>query len=180
MNPNAAKATMSLAQAAVALAKALQDDANAVWLPPAEVQPSRKEAVIPSVLFKKARRGYLLRVVHQINSSYENSNYDACAVMVRRLIETLIIEAFEAHGIADKLKNKNGDFEQLSDLIDKTLTETTWNLGRKTKRALQKLKTVGDKSAHDRRYNAVRQYVDELIDDIRQAVQELLALAGLY
>jgi hypothetical protein len=62
MNPYAAQATLSLAQATVSLAKALQDDADALFRPPAEAQPSRTEAVIPSVLFTKTTRRYLLRV----------------------------------------------------------------------------------------------------------------------
>ncbi|MGO8950057.1 MAG: hypothetical protein ACLQUY_20855 [Ktedonobacterales bacterium] len=100
--------------------------------------------------------------------------------MVRRLIESLIIEAFEAHGIADRIRNQNGDFWYLNDLIDKTLAENKWNLGRNAKKALKKLKILGDTSAHDRRYNAVRQYIDELIDDTRRVVHELLVLASLY
>ncbi len=135
---------------------------------------------MPSLLFKKSNRGYLLRVVYQINASYEATCYDACAVMVRRLIESLIIEAFEAHGIADRIRNQNGDFWYLNDLIDKTLAENKWNLGRNAKKALKKLKILGDTSAHDRRYNAVRQYIDELIDDTRRVVHELLVLASLY
>lgn len=180
MSADASRATLSLAQAAVTLAKALQDEADALFRPPAEVQPSRTETVIPTVLFTKTTRRYLLRVVYQINTCYEDTSYDGCAVMIRRLIESLIIETFEAYGIADKLKNKNGDFKQLNDLIDDMLAETAWNLGRKTKPALKRLKDIGDRSAHDRRYNALRLYIDEHTEDARLVVHELMALAGLY
>ena len=124
-------------------------------------------------------RGYIERVANQINGAYENGWYDACAVMIRRLIETLIIEAFECHKIAGKIKNASGDFFYLRDLIDKTLAESAWNLGRNAKQALPKLKDIGDKSAHSRRYIAQRGDIQPLLSDIRTVVQELLYVAGL-
>jgi hypothetical protein len=99
--------------------------------------------------------------------------------MIRRLIETLIIEAFEQHGIAERIKNAQGDFQQLSDLITKALAEKDWNLGRSAKRALPRLKEVGHQSAHSRRFIAERPDIDKLMDDLRTVVQELIYLAKL-
>ena len=73
----------------------------------------------------RGTRGYIEKVSNQINGAYENGWYDACAVMLRRLIETLIIETFEHHKIASS-DNQAGDFVYLRDLIDKTLAETSW------------------------------------------------------
>jgi hypothetical protein len=179
MNGDAAEAALSLAQEAMSLAKALQDDANAVWQPPPEVQPSRHEAVVPSVLFQRANRNYLVMVVHQINTTYENACFDACAVMVRRLVESLIIEAFEANGLDALIKGPDTYFLQLGQLIDKTLAQTQWNLNRTSQKTLKKLKSGGDTSAHNRRYIAPRHDIEEIIHDIRVVVQELLAIAKL-
>ena len=118
-------------------------------------------------------------MVNQINGTYENAWYDACAVMIRRLVETLIIEVFEHHKIANKIKTPAGDFPYLSDLITHTLNETSWNLTRNAKQALPKLKNIGDLSAHSRRYNANHDDIDKIINDLRVCVQELLYLAGL-
>ncbi|HEX5440586.1 MAG TPA: hypothetical protein VFW76_06860, partial [Ktedonobacterales bacterium] len=158
--------------------KAIQGTVNEQWLPPAEVQPALKEPVVPSVLFKNARRNYLMRVVHQINTTYQHACYDSCAVMIRRLIESLIIEVFEAKKIDSKIKGPAGEFYMLRDLITATLNEP-WNLARNAKTALGRLKTVGDLSAHSRRYNASRHDIEDFIPDIRIVVQELLTLAGL-
>lgn len=57
--------------------------------------------------------------------------------------------------------------------------ETTWNLGRNTKRALPKLKSIGDQSAHSRRYVAHREDLEPLIADFRVVCQELLFLSKL-
>jgi hypothetical protein len=45
--------------------------------------------------------------------------------MIRRLLETLIIEVFEQHKLAAKIQNPAGDFLYLRDLITATLAEPT-------------------------------------------------------
>ena len=167
-----------LAKSALVLSKAIQDEVNQFWLPPADGLPSRHQMVLAMSLVK-GTGGYIESVVNQINSTYENACYDACAVMVRRLIETLIIEAFEHHKIADKIKTQGGDFFHLSELITHTLNEESWNIGRKAKQALPKLKSLGDLSAHSRRHIAHRSDIDNIMSDLRTAVQELIYLANL-
>jgi hypothetical protein len=146
--------------------------------PPEEGAPSPDEPVIFFSLVRNSR-GYIERVVHQINGAYAGGWYDACAVMIRRLIETLIIEAFEEHKIADRIKTPKGDFFFLGDLINSALGEQSWTLGKNARRALPKLKDVGDQSAHSRRFNAQRQDIDKLMSDLRIVVQELVVLARL-
>lgn len=159
-------------------AKAIQSDVDAELGPPEEGLRSTTQRVIPLSVVRNTR-GYIEKVANQANGCYEKGWYDACAVMIRRLLETLIIETFEHHKIAAKIKNANGDFFFLRDLIDVTLNEPTWNLSRTCKQAMPKLKDVGDKSAHSRRYNAHRGDIDPLSADIRVVVQELVYLAGL-
>jgi hypothetical protein len=152
--------------------------ASNVHLPPSKGTMPQQDLVLSRTLVKNTR-GYIESVVNQINGTYANAWYDACAVMIRRLIETLIIEVFEHHGIANKIKAPTGDFFYLSELISSTLSEEKWNLGRNAKKALPRLKSVGDRSAHDRRFNATHDDIDKIIDDLRVCVQELLSLAGL-
>lgn len=162
----------------VASAQAIHADLVDQLGPPEEGLSSTTQAVVMMSLVR-GTRGYIERVANQINGAYENGWYDACAVMLRRLIETLIIEAFEHHRIANKIQNSNGDFLYLRDLIDKTLAKSAWNLGRNAKQALPKLKDIGDKSAHSRRYVAQRGDIQPLLTDIRTVVQELLYIASL-
>lgn len=157
---------------------AIEKDCEQTLLPPEGGLESIGQPIVPFVLVR-GTRGYLERIVHQINGTYSNGWYDACAVMIRRLIETLIIESFESHNIAQNIKNQNGDFFYLSELIVKTLSEGTWNLTRNAKQALPKLKDIGDKSAHSRRFNAIRNDIDKVNSEIRCVVQELIYLAGL-
>jgi len=99
--------------------------------------------------------------------------------MIRRLLETLIIEAFEHHRIESRIKTSAGDYLRLEELVNKALSCTAWTLGRNTKRALPRLKSAGDLSAHSRRYIAHRSDIDRMHSDLRVAAQELVLLAGL-
>jgi hypothetical protein len=159
-------------------AKNIQSEVDEHLLPPKEVTASLKDTVLPHSLFRQTR-GYIEKIVYQINITYDKTCYDACAVMIRRLIETLIIESFENHNIENKIMNSSGNFVELYKLIDKTLLESTWNLSRNTKRGLKKLKKLGDRSAHSRRFNAQRTDIDKLIDDLRIVAEELLYISGL-
>ncbi len=162
----------------VATAKAIHADVTNQLGPPEAGIVSPSQPVIIMSLVNNTR-GYIVKVANQANGAYSNGWYDASAVMVRRLIETLIIECFEHHQIANHIKDANGDFLFLRDLISRTLSETTWNLSRNTKQALPKLKDVGDKSAHSRRFVAQKGDLQPLLGDIRTVVQELLFIANL-
>lgn len=160
------------------VAKSINLDIRSQLGPPDEGFLSDAQMVVPNSLVR-GTRGYLVKVANQANGCYENGWYDACAVMVRRLIETLIIETYEKHSIAEKIQNPHGDFLYLRDLIAKCLSESTWNLSRNCKQALPKLKDIGDKSAHSRRYVAQRHDIDPLLSEIRLVVQEFIYLSGL-
>lgn len=94
--------------------------------------------------------------------------------MTRKLLEVLIIEAFERHNISNKLKNSSDNFYYLSDLIEIFKTETTWNIGRNAKNSLPSLKKMGDLSAHNKRYIAHKIDLDKRKDDLRIVLEELI------
>lgn len=160
------------------LSRNLKKEADDHLLPPSAGSPAGSDRVIYFSLVQ-GTRSYIERIVHQINGAYESGWYDASAVMIRRLVETLIIETFEAYSISHKIKNPKGDFFFLSDLIPLTISEASWNLGRNAKAALPKLKDVGDKSAHSRYFIAHREDIDKVSTDLRVVVQALLLLSKL-
>jgi hypothetical protein len=163
---------------ALLLAAELQRLVNKTCLPPSETAPSSEQPIVYMAMVR-ATRGYIERVSHQVNGTYANGWYDACAVMIRRLIETLIIECYEAHSIESKIKDSSGNYLFLKDLVDRTLAEPSWTLGRTVRAGLPKFKELGDKSAHNRRYNAHREDIDKLSKELRDTLQELLVVAKL-
>lgn len=124
-------------------------------------------------------RGYIERVAEQACGSYDQGWYDGAAVMARRLLETLIIESFEAHKIDNKIKNPDGTFYYLSSLIPTLLAETSWNISRNVRKALPKLKDLGDQSAHNRRYLARKNDLDNIKRELRITLEELVHISKL-
>lgn len=121
-------------------------------------------------------RGYIINIGNQATLCYESSFYDASLVMIRKLIETLIIECFEYNLISDKIKGKDGYFFYLSDLIDSFVKEPKWSLSRNTINSLPKIKKLGDLSAHNRRFSAKKHDLDKISGDLRIVIEELIHL----
>jgi hypothetical protein len=162
----------------VSIAQAIQLEIPKLGTPPDEGYISLTHQVLPFSVVRNSR-GYIERIVNQINGTFERGWYDSCAVMIRRLVETVIVEAFEHHRIANKIKDSSGNFLYLGDLVSNALAEQKWNLSRNTKKALPRLKDIGDKSAHSRRFIAHRSDIDRIIDDLRVVVQEFIYIANL-
>lgn len=139
-------------------------------------QPTTEQVLPLDVV--KGTRTYLEQIVNQANGCYEKGWYDACSVMIRKLVEVLIIAVYESKGEADAIK-KDGNFLMLSGLIDDIATRHSWNLGRETKAALPLLKSLGDRSAHNRHYLARKADVDKVLPGLRVAVEDLLHHAKL-
>ena len=158
------------------IAKRFQADVDRIAKPPPEGTKPRTDQVIDFNLVK-GTRGYIERTVHQINGTYENGWYDACAVMLRRLIEILIIEVFEKHNNASKIKDNNNRLLPLSDLVNMVCND--YNLDEDSKKTLRALREIGNWSAHKRRYNTNRHDIDKHLSNIRLTVQALTYLAGL-
>lgn len=155
----------------------IRKDIPKKFVPPSEGTIPSSELIIPFSMVKDTRR-YIEKVVHQINGSYEKGWYDCCAVMIRRLLETLIIECFEVYKIEDRIK-RDGQFLYLSELIAATQKEASWTLSRNTNKAFPKFKNIGDCSAHNRRYNAYRNDIDNIQHELRVTVEELLSISKL-
>ena len=167
-----------VAKAGLGLLKRLAKDTRELRLPPDDGAASPTEKVLPLSIVR-VKRGYLEQITHQLNGSYHHGWYDACAVMMRRLVETLIIEVFEEQGMPERIQTESGDYMQLKGLIGCAIGEPAWNLGRVTKHALTEIKKLGDNSAHGRRFTAHRGDIDNMKTDFRVAVQELVNLSGL-
>ncbi len=135
------------------------------------------DAVLPRDLFDNAH-GYIKKVVLQLNASYLYSLFDCCAVMCRRLLETLIIETYEAQNKADEIKNHDGHYLMLSGLSKYIQKDKVIHLGQNAIKGLKNFKRLGDLSAHNRRFNARTTDIDQIKSDLRITCEELLHLSG--
>lgn len=137
------------------------------------------EGLFPLAILVQANRGYLVTIGRQMNGCFSQGWYDACAVMMRRLIEVSIIEAFERKAIAQKIKGADGNYLHLTDLVARALAEPALPLSRNAKRLLPQLRDVGHMSAHGRYFFARKDDLEKVQQGSRVVVEEFLHHAGL-
>jgi len=123
-------------------------------------------------------RPYLEKLVYQIDASYEAGLYDACAVLCRRLMESLIIEIFISKGLHHEIKN-NGVFLMLDGLISRVRNHKSIVLARNSSKTMDVIKQTGDTAAHDRTYITPRQDIDEWKSAYRRLIQDLMTAASI-
>lgn len=157
------------------------------WLPANidgfQPEMNHAEGYLPEAVWSNTR-GYIESVCKQLNGCFKAAYYDAASVMLRRLLETLIIEAYEHLNRDSEIKDNGGtgNYYMLKELVARangTASHAGLNLGRDAKKTLDDVKTRGDKSAHNRRYNAVAADLTEIRDGVRTTVQELIQIASL-
>lgn len=119
---------------------------------------------------------YLEKIAFQMCACYEAGLYDASLVMMRKLLETLIIECFERYGIDDEIKDNKGNFLYLSDLIPRFVESNKWNVSRNLTDYIRKVKKYGDLSAHNRRFFAHKSDFEKFKFELRQTVQEIVLI----
>ncbi|MBR0757315.1 DUF4145 domain-containing protein [Bradyrhizobium jicamae] len=154
------------------------------WLPDLEgVQPTmdHDSGLLPESIWKNTR-GYIEEVCRELNGSFKHAYYNAAAVMLRRLLETLIIEAYEHLGRETEIRDGGGNYLMLSDLAERACGENGHrglNLGRDSKKALKDARNIGNWSAHARRFLAHSGDLTKLQAGTRLLVQELVQIAEL-
>ena len=127
-------------------------------------------------------RPYVEAVCKQLNGCFRASYYDAASVMLRRLIETLIIESYEHLAREAEIKDGDGNYFMLKNLVERANGKPPHkglNLGRDAKKNLEDVKALGDKSAHNRRFTAHAPDLVNIQGGVRTATQELIQISNL-
>lgn len=161
--------------------KKILSDFRTLIIPALKHTPAHSptDRLFPFELVKEDNREYIKKIAVQASGCYDHGWYDASAVMIRRLLETLIIECFEKHSITHKIKDQSNNFFYLRDLISKFLHDNDgkWNVSRNTKDALPNLKDIGDKSAHNRYFTARQSDIASIKKDLRTVIEELINIS---
>ncbi|BBP84639.1 hypothetical protein PHLH8_42810 [Pseudomonas sp. Pc102] len=137
------------------------------------------DSLIPEILFSETKRQYLIKSAQQINSAYEHNLFDACALMMRRLLEILLIHCFEHKKIEDQIKDEDGNYQNLKTLINKAISKPEIKLSQEAKKEIDKFRELGNLSAHRVRYNCRRNDIQPFRIEYRAIVEELLYESGL-
>lgn len=116
------------------------------WLPDLDgIQPVMDHAsgYLPEAIWKNTR-GYIEGVCRELNGSFYHAYYNAAAVMLRRLLETLIIEVYEHLGRENEIKNGAGNYLMLTERECGENGHKGVNLGRDSKKALKDARNIGN------------------------------------
>jgi hypothetical protein len=144
--------------------------------PAAPTVPPERE-YLPEPVWRHTR-GYVEEVCKQLNGCYYATFYDAASVMSRRLVETLLIEAYEKLRREAEIQ-REGTFLMLGDIVEHAVDASGLPLGRDSKKALRAVKELGDRAAHNRRFIARRHDLDDLRSPLRVLADELIGIAEL-
>lgn len=124
-------------------------------------------------------RVYLEKMVFQINCSFEFGLYDSCAVLMRRLMESLIIETYIHENRHHEIQS-NGTFWMLERLVSHISADKKIVLSRNTPKAMAEIKQLGDTAAHDRTYITPEIDITDSATKFRRLIQELLVKSGIH
>lgn len=119
-------------------------------------------------------RDYLKAFAQEASCCYDTGLYNSCLFMIRKIIETLIIELYESKGMESKIKNPNNDFYQLADLIRLATNENSWKFSKIVKENLPKIKLLADSSVHSKRFKARKTDIENMKTDVRISFEELI------
>ncbi len=149
------------------------DETYAKYLKSHRKRPS--DSVFERAKFQDARpcwRG----LVEEINACNDGGHYNACAVLCRRLVESLLIAAFEQHGVDGAIVRNNGDYPSLDSLIGHAVSGKHFRLDRVSKAALPVIKRLGDIAAHSPHHLVSKAEVMEMATHARPLTSKLLEL----
>jgi len=123
------------------------------------------------------KRGFLDKLIKQINHCYSNNCFDACAVLMRRVFEVVLILAFEQHGIQDQIR-ENGGYVTLDRIVTRAVQNTALGLSR-PQRDYDNIKGLGNLAVHSVNFNTRKSDIDDIKRTYRVCLEELYYAAGL-
>jgi hypothetical protein len=135
-------------------------------------EPHIEDTILELIGFENGRP-YVKALVRQINGSHQFGFYDCCAVLMRRLAEVLIIDAYTKKGEDIKIRGADGNLQMMNGLINALKSGQTFRLSRNAPNYLETLKTLGDTAAHSRNYITKKKDIDDFSQKYRMLVEEL-------
>ena len=134
--------------------------------------------ILPEPDYKNTR-GYIESLAKQINASYEHNIFDACAVLMRRLVEVLLILSYRHLQVEQEIKDANGNYFMLERIVSNANGNAKLDISRNSKSSLELFRQLGNFSAHKIEYTCKKEYIKEEILNYRALVNELLHKAGI-
>jgi hypothetical protein len=159
-----------------AIMQRMEKDLGSFWLDNECIESNSD--LIDEVKFY-GKRGFLDKLIIQINNTYANHCYDACAVLMRRLFEVLLVLMYQEYGIDEEIKDPSGlGYLMLDKIVTNVIANKVLNLSR-IKKEYDTFRQVGNFSAHSITYTAGKKDIDDIKLNYRVMLEELYTKAGL-
>lgn len=159
-----------------AVLQAMERDYGALWVDTVTIE-SHDELIEEAKFCGK--RPFLTRLIQQINSTYGSNCYDACAVLMRRLFEVLLILAYQNKGIEADITNPDGSHKMLEGIVKDAVQNKTLGVPKRISRNFDVFREVGNFSAHSITYTAGKLDIDKIARDYRVMMEDLYNRASL-
>lgn len=125
------------------------------------------------------KKTYLNKIIKQINCCYNSNCYDACAVMLRRLFEIILILCYENNHIEDAIKTSDGKYKMLERIVADAVSNTTLRISKRICDNFDTFRNIGNFSAHNITYIAGKKDIDDIKLAYRVMLEDLYNKAGL-
>lgn len=135
--------------------------------------------ILPDTLYSNLQSN-IQSLCKQINASYEKNLYDCTAVIMRRLLESLLVLCYQNAGIESEIMDKSGLYHiTLDKMIKNAEQNKTLSLSANTRREMALFKDLGNYSAHKIWYNCTQQDIKPHILKYRAIIEELMYKSGV-
>lgn len=149
------------------------------WSEKDSMEVEQSGSVLPDALFNKLPQN-VQSLCKQINASYEKNLFDCTAVMMRRLLESLLVLSYQRTGIEAEITDKSGMHHvSLDKMIKNAEQNATLALSSNTRKDMMLFKDLGNYSAHKICYNCTQGDIKPHVLKYRVIIEELMYKAGL-
>lgn len=125
------------------------------------------------------KRPFLDRLIQQINFTYGHNCYDACAVLMRKLFEVLLVLTYQHNGIEADITKPDGSHKMLEGIVKDAVQNRTLGIPSRISKNFEAFREVGNNSAHSITYTAGKLDIDKISRDYRVMMEDLYNRSGL-
>lgn len=159
-----------------AVLQSMERDYGTLWIDTVTIY-SQNELIEETKFCGK--RPFLDRLIQQINFTYGHNCYDACAVLMRRLFEILLVLAYQHNGIEVDITKPDGSHKMLEGIVKDAVQNRTLGIPSRISKNFEAFREVGNNSAHSITYTAGKLDIDKISRDYRVMMEDLYNRSGL-
>jgi len=124
------------------------------------------------------KRDGLDRLIVQINATYRDGSFDACASVMRRLMESVLILSFQANNIENEIRKGGGDYLGYEDIVKKAAASDVLRLSEKGI-DISMISKIGDYGGKGPMYTFGANDINAVRTGYRNVLETLCELAKL-